>query len=77
MAKWVAAIARDIVRCVAEIKRRGLLRAAGDILDMATVTPQLTSREERVQRANSLVALAIGAVAVLDVYCALRIAQQQ
>jgi hypothetical protein len=51
-------------------------RAAGDVLDMATVAPQLTSRNESVQKATSVAALAIGAVAALDVYCAMKLAQQ-
>lgn len=51
-------------------------RAAGDMLDMATVAPQLTSNDESVQKANSVAALAIGFVAALDVYCAMKLAQQ-
>jgi hypothetical protein len=51
-------------------------RAAGDALDMATVAPQLTSRDDTVQKANAFAALAIGAVAALDVYCALKLARQ-
>jgi hypothetical protein len=51
-------------------------RAAGDVLDMAAVAPQLGSREESVQRANSFAVLAIGAIAALDVYCAIKLAQQ-
>lgn len=51
-------------------------RAAGDMLDMATVAQQLTSNDESVQKANSFAALAIGAVAALDVYCAMRVAEQ-
>jgi hypothetical protein len=51
-------------------------RAAGDVLDMAAVAPQLSSGDERVQKANGLAALMIGAVAALDVYCAIKLAQQ-
>lgn len=51
-------------------------RAAGDVLDMAAVAPQLASKDESVQRANSFAALAIGAIAALDVYCAIKLAQQ-
>ncbi len=46
-------------------------RALGDVLDMATVAPKLGSRDATVQKATGLAALAIGAVAALDVYCAM------
>ncbi len=51
-------------------------RAAGDVLDMATVAPQLGSKDETVQKANGFAAFAIGAIAALDVYCAIKLAQQ-
>ncbi|WP_424360340.1 hypothetical protein [Methylocystis parvus] len=51
-------------------------RAAGDVIDMATVAPQLGSEDESVRRANGFAALAIGAIAALDVYCAIKLAQQ-
>lgn len=51
-------------------------RAAGDVLDMATVAPQLGGKDESVQRANGIAALAIAGIATLDVYCAIKLAQQ-
>ncbi len=48
-------------------------RAAGDVLDMATVAPRMTSSNRRVQQASSLAALAVAAVGVLDVYFASRL----
>ncbi|KAF2989998.1 hypothetical protein OGR47_17720 [Methylocystis sp. MJC1] len=51
-------------------------RAAGDVLDMAAVAPQLSSKDETVQRASGFAALTIGAIAALDVCCAIKLAQQ-
>ncbi len=51
-------------------------RAAGDVLDMATVAPQLSSGDRNVQKASGFAAIAIAAVAALDVYCAVKLAQQ-
>ncbi len=50
-------------------------RAFGDVLDMATVAPKLGSRDESVQKASGLAAMAIGLVAALDVYCAMNSAR--
>lgn len=45
-------------------------RALGDALDMATVAPKLASRNESVQKASSMAAMAIGLAAALDLYYA-------
>ncbi|MGJ0509815.1 MAG: hypothetical protein ACR652_22365 [Methylocystis sp.] len=47
-------------------------RAAGDVLDMAAVAPQMASTNKSVQQANNLAALTIGLIAALDVYCAMK-----
>lgn len=46
-------------------------RAAGDALDTAAVAPKLNGRNESMQRASGMAALAIGLVAALDVYFAM------
>jgi hypothetical protein len=50
-------------------------RAFGDVVDMATVAPKLGSRDASVRKANGLAALAIGLVAALDVYYAMKTAR--
>jgi hypothetical protein len=47
-------------------------RAAGDVLDMAAVAPQMGSSNRRIQQANSLAALVVALVGALDVYSAMR-----
>lgn len=47
-------------------------RAAGDVIDMATVAPQMTSSNGRIRQANSLAALTVALVGILDVYSAMK-----
>ncbi len=47
-------------------------RAAGDVLDMAAVAPQMASSNKRIRQANNLAALAIASIGLLDVYYAMR-----
>lgn len=50
-------------------------RAAGDVLDIAAVAPQLRSPNRNVQQANNLAALVIVLIGALDVWSAMRTRQ--
>ncbi len=47
-------------------------RAAGDVMDMAAVAPQMASANKRIRQASNLAALAIASIGLLDVYYAMK-----